>query len=83
MTIGSQKSIIDSDGMISQCFDGMSSMKLKNHDVQGDEKYFSSTYVRWNIGSQPDLFSCMKIEQRITTNYTETISSGASYSIEI
>jgi hypothetical protein len=46
MTIGSQESIIDSDGVISQCFDGMSSVKLKNHDVQGDEKYFSTTYVR-------------------------------------
>jgi hypothetical protein len=44
MTIGSQESLINCNGWISQCFDGMSSMKLKNYDVQGDEKYFSSAH---------------------------------------
>jgi hypothetical protein len=45
MTTGSKKGVIYSNGVISQCFDGMSSVKLKNYDVQGDEKYFSSTYI--------------------------------------
>ena len=44
-------------------------------------KNFSSTYIWWNFGSESDLFSCMKIKQRITTHYAETFSSGTSYSI--
>jgi hypothetical protein len=44
MTIGSQESFIDSYGRISQCFNGLSSMKWKNYDVQGDEKYFSTSH---------------------------------------
>ena len=81
MTISSQKGIINRYGMISQCAHDLSSMKWKNYDVQSDEKYFSTTYIWWDIGSESDLFSGLKIEQRITTNYTEAISSGASYSV--
>jgi hypothetical protein len=44
MTARSQESIIYRNGRISQCFDGLSSMKLKNYDVQSDEKYISTTY---------------------------------------
>jgi hypothetical protein len=46
MTVGSQESIIHCNGVISQCVDDMSSMKLKNDDVQGDEKYFSTSHFR-------------------------------------
>jgi hypothetical protein len=44
MTIGSQKSFIHRYGMISQCSHDMSSMKLKNHDVQSDEKHISAAH---------------------------------------
>jgi hypothetical protein len=45
MTTSSQKSIIYRYGMISQCFDDMSTVKWENDDVQSDEKHFSATYV--------------------------------------
>jgi hypothetical protein len=44
MTARSKESIVYRNGWISQCVDGMSSMKLKNYDVKSDEKYISSTY---------------------------------------
>jgi hypothetical protein len=44
MTVSSEKSLINSNGMISQRSHDMSSMKWKNYDVQGDEKYFPSAY---------------------------------------
>ena len=83
MIISSQKGSIYRYGRISQRFDGMSPMKLKNYDVQSDEKYISTSYIWWDIGSKSDLFGGLKIKQGITTHYSETLSPGASHSIEI
>ena len=83
MTTRSQKSALNRDGRISQCANARSTRKLKNYDVQGDEKHFPTADFRGDIGGESDLFGCMKIKQKSTTHYTQTISSGASYGVQI